>query len=218
MKETAMTDQPLDPPTEPFQPAAAEPPRPAAAGETYQSGPAMPFEPAPTEPVDPVPVQPVGSAQKRRQGGAAWLNAALGLALVVAVGGVAFAAGRMTAPAAAAGARALPGNGRTFTGNGYFPGGGPGDGQGGRGTFGGGGAAVEGKVTAVSADSITITTSSGQTIEVALNGTTTYHQQSSASASDVKTGGTVIVRLGLRAPGTGGTATGPTASDVTIVP
>ena len=53
---------------------------------------------------------------------------------------------------------------------------------------------------------------------VATTGTTTYHQQSTATASDVKTGGTVIVRLGARTPGASATTTGPTANDVTVVP
>jgi hypothetical protein len=133
---------------------------------------------------------------------------------------VAFAAGRMTAPASAAAANGLPGNGRTFVG-GYFPGGatGPGTGQDGKNgprAFDGG-ASIQGTVTAVTADSITIKTASGQEITIALDSTTTYHQQSSATSSDVKSGGTVIVRLGLNRSGSG-SAAGPSATDVTVVP
>jgi hypothetical protein len=75
-------------------------------------------------------------------------------------------------------------------------------------------------VTAVTADSITITTATGQTVAIATTGTTTYHQQSSAAASDVKTGGKVIVQLGAgaRGPQASPTTTGPTANDITVVP
>lgn len=187
--------------TEPLQPAASES-----------------FEPAGVEPMRPddsVPSPaPVVVAKKTRDT-AMWINAALGLALVVAVGGIAFAAGRMTAPATAAtngGGNGL--SGRTFQGNGYFPGGFGGDGAASRGF---GGASIQGTVTAVTADSITITTASGQTVTLALSGSTTYHQQSSATSADVKTGGTVIIRLGLRGQ-SGEAPTGPSATDVTIVP
>jgi hypothetical protein len=89
----------------------------------------------------------------------------------------------------------------------------------GRGGFGGLG--VTGTVTAVDADSITIQTEGGQTVTIGLDGTTTYHQQAPAVASDVTTGDKVQVQLdgGVR-PGqdsTGNINLG-TAGDVTIVP
>jgi len=190
-------------PTQPFQPAAPEP-EPVRA------------------PMDPVgaPTEPVPTARpKPKSGTPGWINVLLGLAVAVAIGGVAFAAGRMTAPAAADAngfGRNVPGGfqGGGYFGRGYF--GGPGDGQGGRGLFGAGGATVQGTVTSITADKITITTAGGQTVDIALDGTTTYHQESSAASGDVKTGGTVIVRLTLRQGGT--TQTSPSASDVTIVP
>ena len=202
---------------EPFQPAPPEPaPNPQAAPAAPAAPGAPPMEPVPTAPVRP------GRGPSRA---ATWVNIALGVALLAAVGGVAFAAGRMTAPATAAAAGGIGRNGTGFrTGNGEFPGGyfgngGPG-GQGGRGGFFGaeGGVTIQGTVESSSADALTIKTASGQTIQVALNGTTTYHAQTSASSSDVKTGSTVIVRVGLRQPGESGTTTGPSASDVTIVP
>jgi hypothetical protein len=193
---------------EAFQPAPPEP-----APNLAPAPPATPMEPVPTAPVRP------GRGPSRA---AIWVNIALGVALVAAVGGVAFAAGRMTAPATAAAAGGVTRNGTGFRpgngdfGGGYFQGGG---GQGGRGFFGAeGGVTIQGTVESSSADVLTIKTASGQTIQVALNGTTTYHAQASASSSDVKTGGTVIVRVGLRQPGESGTTTGPTASDVTVVP
>jgi hypothetical protein len=188
-------------PTQPFQPVTPEP------------GPAPEPGVAPTESVPP-PARPA-----RKSGTPGWINVLLGLAVVVAIGGVAFAAGRMTAPAAAANngfGRNVPGGfqGGGYFGRGYF--GGPGNGQGGRGLFGAGGATIQGTVTAITADKITITTAGGQAVDIALDGSTTYHLESSAASSDVKTGGTVIVRLTLRQAG--GTQTGPSAGDITIVP
>jgi hypothetical protein len=188
--------EPLEPvPTEPFKPASPEP-APALGART----PVAPVKPANT-----------------RQG--LWVNVALGIALAIAVAGVAFAAGRMTASAAAA-ANGLGNGGRFFNnGGGYFPGGGNG-GPGGR-VFGGGGASIQGTVTSITADSITITTTTGQTITLAISGSTTYHQQASAAASDVKTGGTVIVRLGARQPDASPNSAGQgglNANDITVVP
>jgi hypothetical protein len=141
------------------------------------------------------------------------VNVALGLALAVAVGGVAFAAGRATAPAATRGAFA----------NGQFPTGSQAPGVlGGAGGLGGrAGLSIEGSVVSVDADSMTIETAAGTTIDVAVDGSTTYHQQADAAASAVTTGSDVIVRLTGAARGPGAAASGePTgiASDVTIVP
>jgi hypothetical protein len=218
MKEPNMTEPTDSSPTESFQPVVPEPapglePAPPAAGPSPAAAP--PPEPAlgATTPVRPV------KRSTASQG--LWVNVALGLALAVAVAGVAFAAGRMTAPAAAA-ANGL-GNGGRFFNNGEFPGGGFGGANGGPGgrVFTGGGASIEGTVTAVTADSITITTTTGQTVTLAISGTTTYHQEASASASDVKTGGTVIVRLGARQPDASPDSAGQVglnANDITVVP
>lgn len=195
--------QPADPATQSFQPAPPEP---------------GPFE---------VPRQPLSAVTpKAKARGTSWINVALGLALAVAIGGVAFAAGRMTAPATAAANGGGAGNGRfggNFPGGGYFPGGnGGGNGGAGRlGGFGGGGASVQGTVTALSPTSITLTTAGGQTVTIALNGTTTYHQESSATAGDVSSGSTVIVRIGLGARDGGPSASAApnlSATDVTVVP
>jgi hypothetical protein len=71
----------------------------------------------------------------------------------------------------------------------------------------------------VSAASITCRTASGQEITIALDPTTTYHRQTSATSNDVPTGGTVIVRLGFGGDGSRSeTPTGPTANDVAVVP
>jgi hypothetical protein len=195
--------------TQPFQPVA---PEPGSAPEPMSE---------PSAPSEAPPATAASVPAPKAKGTPRWLNVALALAVAVAIGGVAFAAGRMTAP----GGLARFGNGpdgRDFAGNGgpgVTLGGGPNDGQNGQGgprAFAGG-ASIEGTVTAVTADSMTIKTASGQEITIALDSTTTYHQQSSATSTDVKTGGTVIVRLGLGKAGSG-TQTGPTANDVTVVP
>jgi hypothetical protein len=205
-----MSDPTLQSETPPLVPA---PPEPEPAG---QAG-------TPTMTVPPAPVRPGTS----RLGSTAWVNVALAIALAVAIGGIGFAAGRMTAPASAAGAG---GNGRTFTG-GQFPGGGyffggngGADGNGGpggglRGVFATGGASIQGTVESISGDTLTLKLASGETVQIALSGTTTYHSQAAASSGDVKTGGTVIVQLQLgRGAGQGNGATTPAATDVTVVP
>ncbi len=168
----------------------------------------------------------------------------LGLAALVAVGGVAFAGGRLTAPTTAAPITRT--NGGAFPG-GQGPGGLPGDaaGQGGgfrgglpggggddngglgeRGGFGRGGLAISGTVTAIGNGTITITTSTGARATIATSSSTTYHRQSAASASDITPGATVSVRLGFggvggpsaspAAGGNGGARQAPGATDVTI--
>ena len=60
---------------------------------------------------------------------------------------------------------------------------------------------------------------SGQTIQIALDSTTTYHAQTDASATNVATGGQVLVRINLRAPDGGvTTVSGPSARDITVEP
>ena len=201
---------------------------------------AAPLEPAPLEPtpreptpLEPAPVTPrpvavTATPTARKGGGARLINIALARAVALAIAGVAFAAGRFTAPSpVTAGNFPNRGGGQGFP----FSSGAPNGRQGGAGGFlAGGGVTVQGTVESITATTLTLKTASGQTIQIALGGTTTYHAQSDASASDVTTGGTVLVRLNLRGgAGNGGTggnggaagngdATNPTASDVTVVP
>jgi hypothetical protein len=174
--------------------------------------------PAPATVVQPerIPTEPA-SAPSRRGGSGALLNVALGLALAVAVGGIAFAAGRATAPAPAFT------NGNGVIGRGplgsFDPGANPGanpDGFGGGG-LGAGNVTLSGTVEAIGTNSLTIRTASGQTLEIALDEATTYHAQSDAAAGDVVTGEAVLVRIDIAAGRAGG-ASGATASDVTVVP
>lgn len=166
---------------------------------------------------------PLVTPKKAKSGGL--MNALLLVGAVIAVGGIAFAAGRMTAPTST----------RGQFGNGQFPGGPGGSftpGQGGFGGFGGADRAVTVSGTVKSNDGTTLvlTTASGQEMSISLSGTT-YHSQAAATAADVKAGATVAVEVsGLggfrgdpgasgapaasRAPGQGTI----TAKDVTVIP
>jgi hypothetical protein len=154
--------------------------------------------------------------------GPSLLNALLGLALVIAVGGVAFAVGRMTAPTTPTGfPNGGPGGGNfpggpgaSFAPGGSFAPGFGGNGPGG-GLFGAGGVTLEGTVESVSGDTLTIRTADGQSVEITVPEDTTYHSQASASGDDVTSGSTVLVRVDLQA---GQGTNQVTASDVTIVP
>jgi hypothetical protein len=173
--------------TSPAQPGGVPGSSPFATAPTGQS----PFAaPAPS----PAPV--VAPPARRRSGSSLLVNVLLGFALVVAVGGVAFAAGRATAPASTGTGR-FGANGAN--GNGGFAGGfGPNaSGAPNRGFGGAAGAAIsiQGKVTAVAADSITIQLPSGQSVTIPTSDQTTYHNQTSASASDVTSGTDVIVQV-----------------------
>jgi hypothetical protein len=176
------------------------------AEEAIQPAPAAPSATAlqASTPIGPVPA-PVPPLKPRRN---RWLDVALGLAAVVAVAGIAFAAGRLTAPQ------------RTFglgaNGTGAAPGSSPGTGF--RGGFGGT-LALEGTITAISADQLTLKLDSGQTVTVPLNATTAYHRQTAAGASDVQSGSKVLVQLQSSASGGGGFRTGQLApaANITLI-
>lgn len=196
------------PGTGPAAPPAGTPPSAWAA----PSGPASRSEPF-DRPLDrPVAAVPVEAPRVRGKGGGMFINVILGIALVVAVGGVAFAAGRATAPASTA-------TGRTGLGanGGAFPGG-PNASGAPNGAFGAGAVSIQGTVTAISADSITLQLTSGQAVTIPINAQTTYDQQTPSTASAVTSGSKVIVQLqGGRGAfgngnGTGGQGTGPNAS------
>jgi hypothetical protein len=180
------------------------------------------FSAAPPPP-SPVPV--------RRRGGPAMMSIVLGVAVLFAIGGVAFAAGRLTAPAAATAA----GNGGFGAGRGAGNGGGNGAGNAGNGAgngfgFGNGGAAlgatglsIKGTVTAVAADQLTLQLPGGQTVDVPIDSSTTFHRQSGAARTDVTSGATVEIALsgrfgrgtGPNAGGNGGAAASPAPSGAT---
>jgi hypothetical protein len=203
-----------------------------------------PFEPT-TASADASPAAAPAPAKPARKGGVSMLNVALGVAVLVATAGVAFAVGRTTAPAASQTAFDTPG-GRFFVNGGpnasFDPNAAPGAGNGNGNAFGrfglGGAPTIEGTVDSITADSITIRVANGNTITLGLDSATTYHQQADATASDVQAGSTVRVQLssdGFR-PGQNGNGNGNNgngngngnagggtidlgnASDVTVVP
>jgi hypothetical protein len=119
---------------------------------------------------------------------------ALLVAGVIAIGGLAFAAGRMTAPPAAAAFPSAGGNFNGGPGNFQPPGGQNGQGFPGGG-FGGGGPSLDGTVTAMDGDSITLQTANGSTLTVNLSGDTSYAQEEPASADDLDEGDSVRVQV-----------------------
>jgi hypothetical protein len=176
--------------------------------------------------VEPAPVVPnvTAVAPKKRNP----FDLLLMGAAAVALAGVAFAGGRLTAPAAAAttgagtggtgvtGGTGGGGAGRfgpnaSFRPDGSFqPGGG-----GGAGGLAGGSIALSGSVVAVSATEITLQLANGATVNIPIDSSTAYHSQASATSSDVKAGTKVQVEVsggvvrGPGGPGGGGTAASP---------
>jgi hypothetical protein len=190
-----------------------------------------PFDPAhpatfPTQPVVPAP--PVTPLVKPKSSSRI-LNGVLAVAVLVAIGGVSFAVGRGTAPVAANGRGNFGGGNFGAGANGSFDpsasgapgnlGGGPGGG------FGlGGGLTISGTVESVTGDSLTVTTASGQTVTLGVDGETGYHSQTDATAADVTPGSTVEVHVNFGAGGNRPSASADpsaplgTASSVTVVP
>ena len=171
-----------------------------------------------TDEAPPPPSQPVRPARKSNSS-LTWL---LAIAALVAVGGIAFAGGRLTAPASTSGNGFPGGNGfpNGFPNASFQPGGG------GLVNRGLGGTTLRGEVTAVSSDSITIKLENGSSVTVPLDDQTTYHSASAGSATDVTVGSQVAVEPGQIdfqpgasfAPGAsaGNLGFGP-AQDVTVV-
>jgi hypothetical protein len=166
--------------------------------------------PAPTTPT-PAPAAIVRPRRRSNR----LLDAAVVAAAALAIGGVAFGLGRATAPAAAftGGPVEFPG-GNVVTPNGSFdPNAGP------RVGFSGG-PTIDGTVTAIDGDKITIKLADGTEMTFTLDSTTAYHQATDASASDVTVGDDVSVRVkgGGRVAAGADPSPAPklSASDVTV--
>jgi len=153
----------------------------------------------------------------------------LSVAVLIAAAGVAFAAGRVTAPTPTAARGGLGGNFARSSFGAFGPGASFGAGGAGLGgALTGGGVSLSGTVTAINGTTMTLQLASGQTVTVDLSGSTTYHTATTADASAVTPGSTVKVEVsgldggrgafGARASGapsaSGGT--GVSASDVTV--
>jgi hypothetical protein len=197
---------------------------PAGQAPDTWSTPAQPSPAAASTNVPVQPVQPVRPVPVARKRGA--LDYALVVAVLVAIGGVAFAVGRTTAPAQAASVPNAGGFGPTGSFDPGFnpPAGGPG--QGGGGLFGGG-LTIEGTVSSVDGSALVIESADGQELTVTLDGDTTYHDAISADPSSVAAGDAVTVRVsgagrfggGLPGGGQAPEASGSpslTATDVTV--
>jgi Domain of unknown function (DUF5666) len=174
----------------------------------------MTMDPAPTVPS--APPNPIVNPTRRTS---RVLDIALAVAAVLAIGGVAFAAGRLTAPASAgpAFARGLAPDGTVVTPDGSFDPNGPKPG----GLASNGGLAIDGEVTAIDADSITLKLADGQEMTFKLDAATTYHEAADASSSDVAVGDDVSVKVtGGRVVSSNGGSSGQTpdmsARDVTV--
>jgi hypothetical protein len=173
----------------------------------------------PTQPVAPMPspAPVVAVAPRAKSGGI--LNVLLIGAAILAIGGVAFAVGRSTAPASA-----FPGVGNLTDGPIVQPGASFAPGAGGpRGFAADGGLAIDGTVTAVDADSLTLTLENGDQMTLALDGDTTYHEATDATPAVVAVGDDVSVkvdgggRIQSSNGGNGGSTTPDlTAGDVTV--
>ena len=225
------------------QPTFAPPPATSTATIAPPPVPAPPTADAAPEP-GPVPTSPVVvapvAAGSGSGGSSRLLTIVLGIAVLVAVAGVSFAIGRTSAPTSPSAVASTGTTPNGATGNGPLSGqgpdasfdlngnGGPGDDQDGDRGFGGGrpfgigGLGIEGTVQSVDGTRVTIQTADGATITVGTDGSTAYHQQGDAQASDVRPGKTVIITLsgGFR-PGRGaanGSATLGTAGSITVVP
>jgi hypothetical protein len=143
-----------------------------------------------------VPVRPVRQKQDRTT------MALLFVASLVAVGGIGFAAGHLTAPAAAANPTFARGGGFARNGGGAFPTLAPGQtfnpgdlsGGGTRGLVGLNGG-ISGTVQSVDGSTMTIQTANGQTVTVQITGSTTYHSETPADSSQVKVGSSVTVQI-----------------------
>jgi len=153
---------------------------------------------------------PVPVTKKSSRGG----TIALLVAGFIAAAGLAFAAGRLTAPAAAASANGPTGGFRFGPGRSLAPGQtfNPGGGNFGGGRAFAGGLTVRGQVTAITSDAITVKMDDGTTVSVPLNTSTTYHQATSSSASSVAVGDKVAVQAGAPTFTNGGPGSSPEAS------
>lgn len=199
--------------------------------DTLRAEPAAPIEGAPSEEAEIgeafVPAPPAGNKRPARlqtRARRVSANAVLfTVAAMVALGGVSFAVGRITSTEQSTTTRSA------FAGANGFGFGAGASGSPGAGVAGGltaGAAMVSGTVVSVTSDSITIQEANGRTATISTGSSTTYHNQTSATSSDVATGASVIVQTSgtgatsgsgsasaSASPGTGGTRT---ATSVTI--
>jgi hypothetical protein len=161
------------------------------------------------------PVVPVRHAPRARRSRS--VPVLLSFAAVVAVAGLGFSVGRVSAPAQTNSAVGQNGalNGLPGANASGLPGGD-------RGAGFGGSTSVTGTVVSISASSMTLQLAGGQTVQIATGTSTTYHNQTAATSSDVAAGNTVQVQVsggnaGPNAAASASAGTGTrTATDVTV--
>jgi len=189
--------------TQESTPGAVPPPSwtPDPAPSPTQVAAASPVAPPPPAPASfaPAPISPTVAPRKNR---ASMGTALLLVGALVAIGGVSFAVGRVTAPAPPA-ATGFGGRG-TGTGGAF---GGTGTGTGGGFGRGAGALSINGTVVAIDASTIQVKLASGNTVTLNLGSNVTYRNANVGTAADVTPGATVEIGL---APGGGGN--GPSAS------
>ncbi len=210
-------------------PAANEHPDPEPAPPSAPDHGLNPTEPVPVGGPAPTPPMPANPSPPRR--GRNIGDAILVVAVVATIAAIGFAAGRLTAPTPATGRVSTVVPNRGF-GGGVFGNGGPGQGGYGNGGQGGlgrgsvgqglGGVAIQGKVTEVAPDHLTVTLVSGRTAQIPVDSSTQYQRQSGSSASGVTAGDQVQIRLaGRRGANAGQNGSGgrtlPVAISVTIL-
>ena len=210
------------------QPGADRPPvwQPLPVTEPVEESTAS--DPATDSAYEP-PAEPATSAPRAgRSNVGRRANSVTGLLLVstmIALGGVAFAAGRVTATGQSGTGQTTTGingaNGQNGVPNfGPNASGAPNLDFGGRdGGLNGPGGTVTGTVTSVTSTSITVQLADGQTTTVALGSSTTYHTQTAATNSDVTQGSTVTIKTtgsDRAAAVASAGATTRTATDVTV--
>lgn len=206
-----MTFDPNQPQPSPFAAPdgrpAGDPPQPTppyAAQSPYSAQPGGPFSPQASPSFAASPSQPVPSfippavaaaaVNGRSKGGRVSTGTlAFVVAVVIAAAGLGFAGGRLTAPAAATTRTGFNGQFGQF-GGGANPGASFNPARGGFGV-GGGNLSIDGKVTAVSSDSITVETANGQSVTLRVPSTVAYHAQAPATSSDVTVGSSVQVSV-----------------------
>jgi len=192
--------------TDPFAPVE---PGPQAGSQVPSAAPSVPFSHTVSTPPPPV-IAPAKKADRT-------FTILLAVGLLIAVGGVTFAVGRITAPAAAATTRGTGGFGTGGFGAGGTGAAGAGAAGLGRGGFGGG-VLVTGTVDSISGTTMTLKETNGSTVTVNLAGTTTYHAQAAATSADVTTGKQVQVEVqiadGFGGQGVPGASPGADASPV----
>jgi hypothetical protein len=140
---------------------------------------------------------------------------ALALAGAIAFGGVGFAVGRVTAPSPTFAGFRNGGNGSAGLG---------GDGQR-PGNFGGGGGlgagrgfGLQGTVTSIGGDTLTLKTANGSTITVKMSSSTTYSKQITGQQSDITQGSTVRVGINFAAGANPGSGTVDATSLTLVTP